>query len=451
VPASKPVHVADLSFTGDFIRPDHPQYDHFRAIWNGAFDRRPDLILRARNSSDVSAAVRLAAERDLPLAVRCGGHSLPGYSTCDGGIVLDLSLMKAITINPIERIAEVEGGALLGDLDKAGNPYGLVTPAGVISHTGVAGLTLGGGMGWLSRRFGLTIDSLIAAEICLANGRLITTSREEEPDLFWGIRGGGGNFGVVTKFVFRMHGLGDVLVGRWEYPHQHMRTALGAFGRLAGQSPRCLTSSFAATRDILRVTAVWSGDLNGAETAVREFGRLAPAAVGAIGGMTFLQLQSRNDEHVAWGRRYYSKGGFFEELAAPAIDTVCTGAAEAPTPDAEIYAIQLGGAICDIGEDETAYSGRSAAFYWIAMPVWDDPADDTKCLGWGRSAGRRLADRSSSRNYVNEQSDVGIAQQAYGAEKYRRLVRLKTRFDPTNLFRLNQNIQPQGTEEVAGE
>jgi FAD/FMN-containing dehydrogenase len=399
----------------------------------------------------VSAAVRLAAERDLPLAVRCGGHSFPGYSTCEGGIVLDLSLMRAITINPIERIAEVEGGALLGDLDKAGSPYGLVTPAGVVAHTGVAGLTLGGGMGWLSRRFGLTVDSLIAAEICLCDGRLITTSREEEPDLFWAIRGGGGNFGVVTKFFFRMHALGDVLVGRWEYPRQHTRTALNAFGPLAGGAPRCLTSSFAATRDGLRVTAFWSGDLSGAEAAIAEFGRLAPGASGAVGGMTFLELQSRSDELVAWGRRYYSKGGFFEDFADPAIDAVCAGAVDAPTADSEIYAIQLGGAVCDIDEGDTAYSGRSAAFYWIAMSVWDDPADDVKCLNWGRSTGRHLADRSSRRNYVNEQSDTGIAQQAYGAEKYRRLVRLKSRFDPANLFRLNQNIEPQPPEELAAQ
>jgi FAD/FMN-containing dehydrogenase len=443
LPVSKPVQAGDVPFAGDIISPDHPHYDRYRAVWNGTIDRRPALILRARGSSDVCAAVRLAAQRGLPLAVRCGGHSFPGYSTCEGGVVLDLSLLRAITINPIERIAEVEGGALLGDLDKAGTPYGLVTPAGVVSHTGVAGLTLGGGMGWLSRRFGLTIDSLIAAEICLADGRLIITSRDQEPDLFWGIRGGGGNFGVVTKFIFRMHQLGNVLVGQWEYPRQHVRTALGAFGRLAVRSPRCLTSSCAATRDKLRVTAFWSGDLTGAEAAVSEYGRLAPGVAGAAGGTTFLQLQSRIDQLVPWGRRYYSKGGFFEEFAEPAIDAICAGVTEAPTLDSEIYAIQLGGAICDIGEDETAYSGRAAAFYWIAMSVWDDPADDAKCASWGRSAGRRLADRSSSRNYVNEQSEVGIAEEAYGAEKYRRLVQLKTRFDPANLFRLNQNIQPE--------
>jgi FAD/FMN-containing dehydrogenase len=431
------------SFSGSVIRPDQSQYDRFRAVWNGHFDGRPALILRALNPTDVRTTVCLAAEQDLPLAVRGGGHSLAGFSTCDQGMVLDLSLMNHIRINPIEKIAEVGGGALLGDLDRAGNPYGLVTPAGVISHTGVAGLTLGGGMGWLSRRFGLTIDSLIAAEICLADGRLLTVSQEEEPDLFWVLRGGGGNFGVVTKFVFRMHNLGSVLVRQWEYPRQHARAVLGAFAELAGRSPRCLTSSFAAKRDKVMITALWSGDLSGAEAAVAKFGKLAPSAIGAVGGATFLELQSRNDEIVAWGRRYYAKGGFFDEFAEPAIDAVSTGTADTPTPDSEVYAMQLGGAVCDVGEDDTAYSGRSAAFYWIAMAMWDDPADDAGCLGWGRSVGRGLANASSSRNYVNEQSDTGIARQAYGAEKYERLVRIKSRFDPSNVFRLNQNIVPR--------
>jgi FAD/FMN-containing dehydrogenase len=257
------------------------------------------------------------------------------------------------------------------------------------------------------------------------------------------LRGGGGNFGIVTKFIFRMHALGNVLVGRWEYPGQHTRTALGAFSVLADQAPRHLTSNATVRRGKLTVTAFWSGDLTGAEAAVAEFGRLAPDAIGAMGGTTFLELQSRSDEIVAWGRRYYAKGGFFEEFTEQAIDGMCTGAVDTPTPDSEIYALQLGGAICDTGEDETAYSGRSAAFYWIVMPVWDDPAEDAKCLTWGRTAARRLAESSSSRNYVNEQSDSGIAQQAYGAEKYRRLVKLKTQFDPGNLFRLNQNIQPE--------
>ncbi|WP_119268353.1 FAD-binding oxidoreductase [Taklimakanibacter deserti] len=430
-------------FDGHLIRPGDKDYDQYRKVWNGLFDRRPALILRARSSDDVRACIRLAADRGLALAVRCGGHSLPGFSTCDEGMVLDLSLMNHIRINPIDRTAEVGGGALLGDLDKAASPYGLVTPAGVVSHTGIAGLTLGGGMGWLSRRFGLTIDSLIAAEICLADGTMLTASPENEPDLFWGLRGGGGNFGVVTKFFFRMHALGNVLVGRWEYPMQHMRAALDAYGALAGAAPRHLTSSFAATRNKLTVTAFWSGDLAGAEAAIAAFGRLAPGACGTIGGTTFLQLQSRNDELVAWGRRYYAKGGFLEVLTEPAIGSMCSGGAEAPTADSEIYVLQLGGAACDIGEDDTAYSGRSAAFYWIAMPVWDDPVDDARCLAWGRATARRLAESSSSRNYVNEQADPGIAQQAYGAEKYRRLVKLKTRFDPTNLFRLNQNIAPQ--------
>jgi FAD/FMN-containing dehydrogenase len=443
VPEAKPARIPDVFFKGDAVAPGDADYDRFRAVWNGLIDRRPALILRARDSADVRAGIRLALERDLPLSVRCGGHSYPGFSTCDGGLVLDLSLMNQIRINPIERIAEVGGGALLGDLDKAGSPYGLVTPAGVVSHTGIAGLTLGGGMGWLSRRFGLTIDSLIAAEICLADGTMRTASLDDESDLFWGLRGGGGNFGVVTKFVFRMHTLGNVLVGRWEYPHRHLHSALGAFGDLASRAPRHLTSQLAVTRDKLTVTAFWSGDLTDAEAAVAAFGGLAPGATGTLGGTTFLELQSRSDELVAWGRRYYGKGGFFNELSEQAIDSMCTGVADAPTPDSEIYMLQLGGSACDIGEEETAYSGRSAAFYWISLSVWDDPAEDAKCMAWGRATARRLAESSPGRNYVNEQSDPGIAQEAYGNEKYRRLAKLKSKYDPANLFRLNQNILPE--------
>lgn len=438
------VQLDALSFGGDIIGPDDPRYDQFRIAWNGVFDRRPAYILRARNSQDVSAAIILAAERKLPLAVRCGGHSFPGYSTCDAGIVLDLSLMRAIRINPIERIAEVEGGALLGDLDKAANPFGLVTPAGVVSHTGVAGLTLGGGMGWLSRRFGLTIDSLLSAEICLANGEIVTTSPDEEPELFWGLRGGGGNFGVVTKFVFRLHPLGDVRIGKWEYRGSHMPTVLANYDPLAARAPRQLSTAFTALRDKVTVTAFWSGERGGAEGALSDFGKLAPDATGAVDGTTFLQLQSRNDDHFRWGRRYYAKGGFLAEIGPQVIQSIYTGVLQAPTNDSEIFVTQLGGAVCDVGENATAYSGRAAAFYWIVEAVWDDPADGAKCLDWGRKVAQRLQDLSLSTNYVNEQSDPGIALEAYGAEKYQRLVKLKSRFDPANLFRLNQNIPPSG-------
>ncbi len=431
-------------YRGDVINPGHGDYDRYRKVWNGVIDKRPDLILRARAVADVRAAIRLAAERNCPLAVRCGGHSFPGFSTCDHGILLDLSAMNRVTVNAAERLAEVEGGALLGDLDRAAFPQGLVTPAGVVSHTGVGGLTLGGGMGWLSRRFGLTIDSLLAAELCLADGSIVHASADAEPDLFWALRGGGGNFGVVTKFIFRLHELGDVLSGRWEYPAQQMRTALRQYGDIAARAPRRLTTAFTATAKSLTVTAFWSGNLLGAEATVGQFGALAPDGSGALGDTTYLDLQSRNDDHFAWGRRYYAKGGFLGEMSEAAIGCMADCMATSPTPHSEIYVLQLGGAVEDVGEDETAYSGRTAAYYWIVEAVWDDAADDQRCISWGRDSARRLGELSAGRNYVNEQSDTGAAlvQQAYGSTKYNRLAALKSRFDPGNLFRLNQNIAP---------
>ena len=414
------------AFDGDLIGPGDPDYDRFRRVWNGTIDKRPSLIIRARSTRDVRAAIRLAAERDSALAIRCGGHSFPGLSTCDAGIVLDLANMNQVSVNVAERIAEVGGGALLGDLDKAGNPHGLVTPAGVVSHTGVAGLTLGGGMGWLSRRFGLTIDSLLAAEICLADGSTIEASTKIEPDLYWALRGGGGNFGVVTKFVFRMHQLGAVLVGRWEYPARQMRAVLSHYSALAALAPRQLAAAFTATSARIAVTAFWSGDFTGAEAAIARYGELAPGSSGSLGETSFLDVQSRNDTHFPWGRRYYAKGGFLDELPESVIECVADRIAGAPTPDSEIYMLQLGGAINDVGEAETAYSGRSAAFYWIVEPVWDDISDDARCLTWGREAARRLTEFSASRNYLNEQSETGgnIAEQAYGPAKYKRLVTL---------------------------
>ncbi|CAN7423676.1 FAD-binding oxidoreductase [Rhizobium sp. LjRoot30] len=424
--------------------PDHADYDRLRRVWNGIADRRPAAIVRARNADDVARTVALAAERALPLAVRCGGHSLPGLSTCDGGIVLDLSGMKRVSVDPVQCIAEVDGGALLGDLDRAGADFGLVTPAGVISHTGVGGLTLGGGMGWLSRRFGLTIDNLLSAEMVTADSRLVHANPEADPELFWGIRGGGGNFGVVTKFRFRMHSLGDVLIGRWSYPSYSAATALQAYNEIALEAPRQLTATFTVTADTLSVAALWSGDVGAAEPVLRRYGRLARAESEVFGSDTYLDLQSRNDTHFAWGRRYCAKGGFLDAIDGAVIDCMLEGVACAPTADCEFYVMQLGGAIADIAEDATAYSGRKANFYWLVEPVWDLPADDERCLAWARHWAKRLAALSQEGNYVNEQGDIGrqVSFDAYGAEKYQRLARLKGRVDPENLFRLNQNIEP---------
>ncbi len=295
---------------GEVVDRDHPEYDRLRRVWNAMADRRPAVVVRARSVADVEKAVSVAAKHAALLAVRGGGHSLPGLSTCDDGIMLDLSLMNAVAVDKSAGRAEVLGGALLGDLDRAGAPVGLVVPAGVVSHTGVAGLTLGGGMGWLSRRLGLTIDNLLAVNIVTADGRSRRISADVEPDLFWAIRGGGGNFGVVTKFTFRTHPLGQVLVGSWAYPVAEAGAALRRFRDLAARAPRELTTAFVLTSADLLVTAFSSGSPDRAEAAVAPFGALGRPNSGSFGGMTFLDLQRRSDDRLTWNRRFYAKGAY---------------------------------------------------------------------------------------------------------------------------------------------
>lgn len=434
-----------ITFDGPVIGHDHDGYDRYRRIWNGIADRRPAAIVRARGVEDVRKAVGLAADLGALLAVRCGGHSLPGLSTCDDGIVLDLSLINDVVVDKAAGIADVGGGALLGDLDAAGARAGLVTPAGVVSHTGVAGLTLGGGMGWLSRRFGLTIDNLLGAEVVTADGRVIWASAESEPGLFWALRGGGGNFGVVTRFRFRMHEFGPIIVGCWTYAAaDHERVLLG-FEKLSAAAPREVTTNFSFAPSVITVTACWSGNADGAASAVAPFGRLAAPMSGGFGAMPYTTLQKRHDEAMAWGMRHYSKGGFLGKIDASTIARMNETIATAPATGTDIYILQLGGAITDIDEHATPYSGRAASYYWITNALWDRQADDARYIDWGRKAAKSLAAISLKGNYVNEQADHGkdVAENAYGAEKYARLAKLKARFDPNNLFRLNQNIEPR--------
>jgi FAD/FMN-containing dehydrogenase len=426
---------------GTVVAEHHADYDRLRRVHNAVIDRRPGAIVQVASADDVQTVVRIAANGGLPLAIRGGGHSFAGLGTCDAGIVCDLSRLNEVHVDPRTSTVEVGGGALLGDVDAAGEPYGLVTPAGVVSHTGAGGLTLGGGMGWLSRRFGLTIDNLIEAEIVIADGRLVRVGADQEPDLFWGIRGGGGNFGIVTRFTFRMHNLGPVLIRRWSHPPDATADTLARYRDAARKAPRELTTAFLVTRDELALRAIWSGSSDGAEAAISRFA-LPGGAQDPTMDMTFVELQRSSDELLPWGRRYYSKGGFLAELDDHVIGVMADSIAEMPVPGLEVYCLQLGGAVSDVEEDATAYSGRAAAFYWISQGAWDSPDDDEGAIAWCRSTARRLGEFSLTTNYVNEQADTGVAASAYGAAKYRRLANLKWRYDPTNLFRLNQNIEP---------
>lgn len=442
--------ISNHQLDGELITSTHSRYDQYRRVWNGTADKHPAAILRARTVRDVQIGVLAAANSSSLLAIRGGGHSIPGLSTCDGGLVIDLSPMRTISMNKSARTVEVGGGALLGDLDRAIVPHGFVVPAGVISHTGVAGLTLGGGMGWLSRKFGLTIDSLLGAEIITANGEVAWVDAVSDPELFWAIRGGGGNFGVVTRFLFRMHEIGSVIVGSWTYPLSDAADALRRLRELVQHAPRDLSLNATLSRSGLNITALWLGDTGSAKSALSPFGRLAGAGHGGVTPWGFLNLQTRNDEPFRWLRRYYAKGCFWRNFHDDAVAAMLRQIAVAPTEDCEISALTLGGAVQDVAEDATAYSGRDAGYYCLTEPVWDDPAEDSACIGWGRETARMLVDSSMDGNYVNEQGDanVEIAVQSYGATKYQRLARLKQRLDPENLFRLNQNIRPAAIGEA---
>ena len=435
---------ADLN--GGLVVPGSAEFDRRRRIWNGVVDRHPAAIVRPTTADEVAAVVRATAECDALLSIRCGGHSFPGHSTCDGGVVLELSAMNAVSVDPATGRCVVGGGGLLGDVDRATLPHGLAVPAGVVSHTGIGGLTLGGGMGWLSRLHGLTVDSLVGADIVTADGALRRASAEIEPDLFWALCGGGGNFGVVVAFEFQARAAGPVAAGRWTYPLADIHAAMLGAAELAADARRELTISFSVTRLGVALTAFWAGASEGADAALSSFGRLTACAAGGHGPVSFLDLQTRTDDHSAWGRRYYAKGGFVRQVDAALVDRIADAVADGPTDHSEVYLPQLGGAVADVDEDATAYSGREAGFYWLVEPIWDDPADDARCLEWGRRHGARLAALSMDTNYVNEQADTGgnFPEQAYGGSKYRRLRDIKARYDPTNLFRLNANIEPAG-------
>lgn len=437
--------VEDLSrarLDGTVFAPDHADYDHLRRVFNAVIDRKPGAIVQAATVDDVRKVVVIAANRQVPIAVRCGGHSYAGLGTCDEGVLCDLSRMNAVTVDPVARTAEVGGGALLGHVDAAGEAYGLVTPSGVVSHTGVGGLTLGGGMGYLSRRFGMSVDNLIGAEIVTADGRHLRVGPNEEPDLYWAIRGGGGNFGVVTKFRFRMHELGPFLTRCWTYTGTAAAEILKRYRDCLHDAPRGLTTAFLFSQERLLIRAVWSGSISGAGAMFERFASFPGAVPDPNPDLSFVELQRVNDAPHPWDTRYYSKGGFFPAMDDALIEAMADNVASAPLPGIEIYCLQLGGTVSDIGEDATAYSGRDAAFYWNSQGAWAHREDDETATGWCRRMASQLQSFSLTTNYVNEQADRGIARSAYGETKYRRLAQVKGRYDPGNIFRLNQNIEP---------
>ena len=389
-------------FAGEVLRPDDDGYDEARVVWNGMIDRRPALIVRPTSADDVATAIRFARERDLVVAVRCGGHSIPGLSTCDDGVLIDLSRMRGAQVDPQARTARVGGGALLGELDDAAQEHGLVCPVGVVSHTGVGGLTLGGGMGRLQRRFGLTIDNLRAVEVVTADGRQVRASEDENPELFWGMRGAGANFGIVTAFEFGLHPFdGTVTHGVVMHPIERAGALAERFRELVDDGPDAFWGSFCiglalpaedyppelAGRPIAYVAVMHSGAPEDAERDLSALRGIPGAITDSIEVKRYLTTQRLNDEATAWGHRFSMRSSFMSSLPDEVISAWTERVVDIPEGGNGGYSVwACGGAIAAVPDDDTAFSGRDGQFWAAAEVQWDELELDEACRTWGRSA-----------------------------------------------------------------
>jgi FAD/FMN-containing dehydrogenase len=445
------------NFDGPLLAPGDPDYDLARTVWNGMVDRRPEVIARCTSAADVAAAVRFARERDLEIGVRCGGHSILGMGVPEGGVMLDLSPMGAARVDPERRTAYVQGGALLGALDQASIPHGLATTAGNVSHTGVGGLTLGGGMGWLAREHGLSCDNVTGFELVTADGEQVRADADQNPELFWGLQGGGGNFGVVTEFEFALHPTpNQALVVELFHPIDRAEAVLRGWRDLNAQAPRNATLTAwvggAGPADLLPADLhdtpvayagfVWIGDPEDARPLLDELRALGEPAGQRVEPMSYLDLQTMDDNVQGHLFRRYWKGHYFREFTDDAIRAFLLRGTEDghgyALPGASLQA--YGGAIAEVGEDATAFSHRDTAFEYVCAARWDDPAEDADRIAAARRYAGSLTPYAIGQ-YVNTITDEGVGR-AYTDTKLARLTALKDRYDPDNVFHLNHNIAP---------
>ncbi|KEO50990.1 FAD-binding oxidoreductase [Thioclava pacifica] len=440
-------------------------YDTARTIWNGMIDRRPGLVVQVMGAADIQAAVTFAAAKGLRMAVRSGGHQIAGLAVEDGSMMLDLSGMRSVHVDPAEGTVRAEPGATLGDVDRESQVHGLAVPVGVNSTTGIAGLTLGGGFGWITRKYGMTIDNLLSADVVLADGHCIRASKTEHPDLFWALRGGGGNFGVVSSFEFQAHAIGpEVLSGLIIHPFADAAALLPKFQELCDQAPDELTVWSVLRkapplpflpeewhgREVLIFAACYAGDMAKGEEAMRELRALGTPIVDVIGPHPFTGWQAAFDPLLTPGARNYWKSRDFLKLGPGTMKAVLGSVEDLPDPQCEIFIAHVGGAMARVASDATAYPQRDSHFTMNVHTRWDDPAKDAACIAWARDLFNATAADAAPSVYVNfmPEDDTDRLGEAYGGN-LNRLQEIKARYDPANLFRVNHNIEPQRVQQAA--
>ncbi len=446
-----------ITSVAEILRPGEPGYEEARRIWNGTVDRRPAMIARCRTSTEVAAAVRMGRASGLEISVRGGGHSIPGLSVVEGGLMVDLSPMKGLLVDSDRRIARAQPGLLWRDYDAGTEAYGLASPGGEISHTGVAGLTLGGGIGWLGRRYGLAADNLIGVELVTAEGDVIEADDESDPELMWGLRGGGGNFGIVTEFRFRVHPVAPLYAGSFIWPHTEAVEVLGAYNEAVADAPRDLALTTAQVvappapfvppalqlQPVVVVSAVWTGDPADGPAAVEHLRKLSPA-IDTFEVQPYSAIQRWVDEGVPHGRRYHCRSEWLGPLDEAAVTELTSAHHAMPSPFNQILLRHLGGAISDVTADATAFRYRDATHMITIVAGWDEGPDEPH-MSWCKATFERIRPWSIGGGYVNHLSaDEGAdrVRSAYGPATWDRLVALKRRMDPENVFHLNQNVDP---------
>ncbi len=446
-------------FSGELVLPDDPRYDEARTVYNAMIDKRPAVIARCATTEDVAASVNFARENELVVAARSGGHSVAGLSVCEGGIVIDLAGLNVIEVDPAAKRAQAGGGVLWGDFDAVTQEHALHVPGGRVTTTGIGGFTTGGGYGWTSSRYGLACDSLLSAEVVLADGSVVTASEQENEDLFWGIRGGSGNFGVVTEFEFRLHELGPiVLAGLALWPIDRASDVLRGWRDYVDSAPDELSTAcvFATAppeefvpdhlkgQAALVIAAMYVGDPEEGARVIQPLRDLDPD-VDLIQPMPYTAFQAILDASAPSGYRSYWRGEYMSELTDEAIDTVLEHAPTliaAAIPFSQTIIFRIGQGVTAVADDATAFSHRDANYLFHPISVWKDPADDERLIATNRAFADAMRPFGTGGAYLNFTPEADRVRDAYGDEKYERLAALKDKYDPDNVFRMNQNIRP---------